>query len=187
MEIGAAKRLLPPDAPSAAMRHLEFAANAIDSSRDELRNCLWDLRGSALDEPDMERAVELSLGPRAGAAALSVRFPVPRASLSDALAHAALRIVRELAVNAVRHGGAKSVAIEGRIDGDMLVLSVSDDGCGFDPASAPGIDQGHFGLQGIRERADMFGGTVSIDSAPGRGTRATVSLALSGGKENQRE
>ncbi len=185
MEIGAAKRLLPPDAPPAAVRHLEFAANAIDSSRDELRNCLWDLRGSALDEPDMERAVELSVAPRVGAASLSVRFPVPRAELSDALAHAALRIVRELAVNAVRHGGAKSVAIEGRVDGDRLVLRVSDDGCGFDPESAPGIDQGHFGLQGIRERADLFAGTVSIDSAPGRGTRVTVALALSGGTEDE--
>ena len=183
MEISAAQRLLPSSAPAAAMQHLEFASNAIASSRDELRNCLWDLRGEALDEPDMEKAVEFSLRPHAGDASFAIRFRIPRTRLSDAIAHATLRIVRELAVNAIRHGGAKSVKIAGCIDGDLLKFSVSDDGCGFDPESAPGIDQGHFGLQGIRERIDTFGGSLSLESSPGHGARVSVSIALDGGKK----
>ena len=183
MEISAAQRLLPSSAPAAAMQHLEFASNAIASSRDELRNCLWDLRGEALDEPDMEKAVEFSLRPHAGDASFAIRFRIPRTRLSDAIAHATLRIVRELAVNAIRHGGAKSVKIAGCIDGDLLKFSVSDDGCGFDPESAPGIDQGHFGLQGIRERIDTFGGSLSVESSPGHGARVSVSSALDGGKK----
>ena len=183
MEISAAQRLLPSSAPAAAMQHLEFASNAIASSRDELRNCLWDLRGEALDEPDMEKAVEFSLRPHAGDASFAIRFRIPRTRLSDAIAHATLRIVRELAVNAIRHGGAKSVKIAGCIDGDLLKFSVSDDGCGFDPESAPGIDQGHFGLQGIRERIDTFGGSLSVESSPGHGARVSVSIALDGGKK----
>ena len=183
MEISAAQRLLPSSAPAAAMQHLEFASNAIASSRDELRNCLWDLRGEALDEPDMEKAVEFSLRPHAGDASFAIRFRIPRTRLSDAIAHATPRIVRELAVNAIRHGGAKSVKIAGCIDGDLLKFSVSDDGCGFDPESAPGIDQGHFGLQGIRERIDTFGGSLSVESSPGHGARVSVSIALDGGKK----
>ena len=187
MEISAAQRLLPASAPDAALRHLEFAANAIASSRDELRNCLWDLRSDALDEPDMEKAIEYSLRPHVGDTSVAIRFRVPRARLSDALAHATLRIVRELTINAIRHGGAKTIRIAGCIDGDLLKFSVSDDGRGFDPESAPSIDQGHFGLQGIRERVDTFGGSISIDSSPGRGTRVGVTVAIDGEEENKPE
>ena len=187
MEISAAQRLLPESAPPAAMEHLEFASNAIASSRDELRNCLWDLRGEALDQPDMEKAVEFSIRPHVGDTSVAIRFRVPRARLSDALAHATLRIVRELTINAIRHGGAKTIRIAGCIDGDLLKFSVSDDGCGFDPQSAPSIDQGHFGLQGIRERVDSFGGSISIDSSPGRGTRVNVTVAIEGEEEDNPE
>ena len=187
MEISAAQRLLPASAPSAAIQHLEFASNAIASSRDELRNCLWDLRGEALDQPDMEKAVEFSIRPHVGDTSVAIRFRVPRARLSDALAHATLRIVRELTINAIRHGGAKTIRIAGCIDGDLLKFSVSDDGCGFDPESAPSIDQGHFGLQGIRERVDTFGGSISIDSSPGRGTRVDVTVAIDGEEEDKPE
>ena len=187
MEISAAQRLLPASAPSAAIQHLEFASNAIASSRDELRNCLWDLRGEALDQPDMEKAVEFSIRPHVGDTSVAIRFRVPRARLSDALAHATLRIVRELTINAIRHGGAKTIRIAGCIDGDLLKFSVSDDGRGFDPESAPSIDQGHFGLQGIRERVDTFGGSISIDSSPGRGTRVGVTVAIDGEEEDKPE
>jgi signal transduction histidine kinase len=187
MEISAAQRLLPASAPSAAIQHLEFASNAIASSRDELRNCLWDLRGEALDQPDMEKAVEFSIRPHVGDTSVAIRFRVPRARLSDALAHATLRIVRELTINAIRHGGAKTIRIAGCIDGYLLKFSVSDDGRGFDPKSAPSIDQGHFGLQGIRERVDTFGGSISIDSSPGRGTRVDVTVAIHGEEEDKPE
>lgn len=187
MEISAAQRLLPASAPSAAIQHLEFASNAIASSRDELRNCLWDLRGEALDQPNMEKAVEFSIRPHVGDTSVAIRFRVPRARLSDALAHATLRIVRELTINAIRHGGAKTIRIAGCIDGYLLKFSVSDDGRGFDPESAPSIDQGHFGLQGIRERVDTFGGSIYIDSSPGRGTRVDVTVAIHGEKEDKPE
>jgi signal transduction histidine kinase len=187
MEISAAQRLLPASAPSAAIQHLEFASNAIASSRDELRNCLWDLRGEALDQPDMEKAIEFSIRPHVGDTSVAIRFRVPRARLSDALAHATLRIVRELTINAIRHGGAKTIRIAGCIDGYLLKFSVSDDGRGFDPESAPSIDQGHFGLQGIRERVDTFGGSISIDSSPGRGTHVDVTVAINGEEEDKPE
>ena len=82
---------------------------------------------------------------------------------------------------------AKTIRIAGCIDGDLLKFSVSDDGCAFDPESAPSIDQGHFGLQGIRERVDSFGGSISIDSSPGRGTRVNVTVAIEGEEEDNPE
>ena len=62
-------------------------------------------------------------------------------------------------------------------------MSISDNGCGFDTRKVPGIEQGHFGLQGIRERIDMFEGTFSIESALGQGTRAEVALVIESEKE----
>jgi signal transduction histidine kinase len=50
------------------------------------------------------------------------------------------------------------------------------DGCGFNPNSVQGIHQGHFGLQGIRERVDLFGGEMSIDSSIGHGTKVSITL-----------
>lgn len=58
------------------------------------------------------------------------------------------------------------------------MFSVQDDGCGFAPDSVPGPEQGHFGLKGIRERVKRLGGTFTVESTAGTGTRAVVTLAL---------
>ena len=139
---------------------------------------MWDLRNRALEEPDMTKAVQVTLIPHINRTRLAVRFNVPRARLSDNTAHVVLRIVRELVLNAVRHGDAKLVMVAGELDGRHLAFSVKDDGCGFDPDSAPGVLQGHFGLQGIRERVGKFGGDVRIESRPGTGCKTTVSFDL---------
>ncbi len=175
--IDAAARLVPSD-PEGASRRLASASRTLDSCRRELKNCLWDLRSNALEERDMDTAIRRTLAPYAPDDALSVRFNIPRERFTDASAHAILCIIRELALNALRHGGATHIRIAGSIDGGMLHFSVRDDGNGFDAASAPGVKEGHFGLLGIRERVDSFGGTFAIDSSPGRGCKATVSLKV---------
>lgn len=86
-------------------------------------------------------------------------------------------MVRELVVNAIRHGKAKSVWIAGECSNGRISFSVRDDGCGFDMASAPGPREGHFGLQGIRERVNAANGSIEIESAPGEGTKVTVSIS----------
>jgi signal transduction histidine kinase len=70
------------------------------------------------------------------------------------------------------------VFLELSFDDDSVELLVQDDGRGFDPAAAPGMDDGHMGLQGMRERVKRLGGALRIDSAPGKGTtiRAVVPL-----------
>lgn len=153
-----------------------IASKTLKSCRDELRNCLWDLRNQTLEEKDMGEAIRLTLRPHLGDAAARIRFNVPRAKLSDTTAHAVLMIVRELVSNAVRHGKARTIRIAGGLDGDTLMISVRDDGAGFDPARRPGPAEGHFGLQGIRERVKRCDGAILIDSTPGKGTKVTISL-----------
>lgn len=177
MEVDTARELTSPE-DTDVRPHLTFASRAIDSCRTELRNCLWDLRSRALDDTDFVRAIRRTLCVNLPEDRLRIRFNVPRERLSDATAHGILRTLRELVANALRHGHARRVSIAGAIDGDRLRFSVRDDGVGFDPAQAPGAREGHFGLQGIRERLASLGGAVHVSSAPGTGTKVTIALDL---------
>ena len=93
-----------------------------------------------------------------------------------------LRIAQEAANNAVRHGHARHIRIALAYGHDQVVLTVADDGCGFevddrDPAPAVGE---HLGLLTMRERAARIRGRLEILSSPGRGTtiEATVPMEL---------
>jgi signal transduction histidine kinase len=97
-------------------------------------------------------------------------------SLPDAVATALFRIVQEAFTNVLRYANARSVHVSLRADGGQLILSVADDGCGFDPAAVAAGE--HFGLVGMRERVAALHGALDIDSAAGEGTRITVQLPL---------
>ena len=169
---------LAGELPKDAQRHLSVASRTLASCRDELRNCLWDLRHNTLNIRDVAEAIRMTVIPHIGTARLVVRFDVARKSLPENVVHAVLQIARELSSNAVRHGGATEIRIAGKIDGRTLRFSVRDNGCGFNPDSAPGIEEGHFGLLGVRERTEKFNGTIEVESAPGRGTRIAICLSL---------
>lgn len=164
--------------PESVRHHVEVALKAINSTRDELRNCIWDLRNRALEDDDFESAIRQTVEPVSVGTVVKIRFPVPRSIFSDTTAHAILSIIRELVTNAIRHGEADTIAVAGARENGQLLFSVRDNGTGFDPDSCPGQEQGHFGLQGVRERAKSFGGTVSIVSRPEAGTKVTVSINL---------
>lgn len=182
LEINAADRAADEDTPS-AHRHLDIAAKSLRSCHAELRNCLWDLRNDALGVPDMNDAIRQTLAPHLGDARLVVRFNVPRERFSDNTAHAILRIIRELASNAVRHGMASVIRVAGSIEDHTLRFSVADDGTGFDVTNHPSTAQGHFGLQGIRERVASLDGEFRIRSQAGAGAKATISIQLPECKE----
>ena len=182
-QLASAKRS-QTSAPEASSRHLSTAHRMLGSCRTELRRCLWDLRSDALNEPDIALAIRKSIEPVAEDAIANVSFPVQRTKLSDSTVHAILGIVRELTANAVNHGKAGHIKVEGEMTGGILRFSVTDDGCGFDPSSAPDAANGHFGLDGIRERLRKYNGSMSVESAPGKGCLITIVFA-SGKPQNE--
>ena len=126
----------------------------------------------------MNEAIRRTVNQHLDGATLTVRFNVPRDRITDNTTHALLRIIRELVTNAVRHGKAHAIKVAGAIENGRLLFSVSDDGVGFDAANHPGMAQGHFGLQGIRERIRGFNGTLDIDSKPGKGTHVQIAITM---------
>ena len=176
-QVSASKIALARSADETRKR-LETAERMLLSSRAELQRCLFDLRGDALEDPHFDSAIRKSLAPVIGDAELVLRCSVPRTRIGDATAHAVICIIRELATNAVRHGQARLIRVALRAEERLLLFSVADDGCGFDPARCAGVREGHFGLSGMRERVARLGGTLTIESAPGKGAYAKVQIPL---------
>ena len=158
----------------AAMRAL------VDATVVATRRIASDLRPMLLDDlgavPAIEWLVE-QFGKRCGIP-VSLAVDPPDLELAGAQATSAYRIVQEALTNVARHAQATDVRVMLRRTGDELVLAVQDDGRGFDLAAARRPNA--FGLVGLRERAYLVNGRITIDSAPGEGTRVEAVLPLGG-------
>ena len=117
--------------------------------------------------------VKLEVAPIPEQAALPVKITV-------------YRVLQESLNNSYRHAGGTNQQIRVFMDGDLLVLEVSDEGPGFVPEPSASFN-GHLGLMGMRERVESLGGTFSVKSELGKGTQVTAQLALQAEEgENER-
>lgn len=153
----------------------------------EARQSIWDLRSPTLSVQDLVSALR-EAGERATAHSnvgfsLSVNGAPRR--LPAKVEEQILRIGQEAMVNAVRHAHAERVSVDLDFENTRLTLRVHDDGRGFEPGSVTSSNnEGHYGLTSMRERAEQVGGSLRVDSTPGRGTHieATVPTAPASGK-----
>ncbi len=91
------------------------------------------------------------------------------------------RVVQEALSNVARHGGASRAEVALVAESGELIVTVRDDGRGFDPATALDSRQRSLGLFGMRERAALVGGRLSIESSPGSGTRVRLEIPVGAG------
>jgi len=106
---------------------------------------------------------------------LSVDFACEAAGLRlpASAQHLLLRIAQEALFNVWKHARASRADVRLIYDGRELELAVADNGAGFDPHQVP---PGHFGLEGMRTRAQILGGHLQLDSAAGKGTRVAIRM-----------
>ncbi|HTV39319.1 MAG TPA: ATP-binding protein [Candidatus Sulfotelmatobacter sp.] len=170
-----------------ASHHLKLARNLTRQGQTEVRQSVWGLRTRAAEKFNLVNALTVTGRQIANGAGIQVRVETSGEMnpLSETFEENLLRIGQEAVTNAVKHSGAGTVKIELQFTPEHVVLQIRDDGKGFDPDHCIGPDEGHFGLLGIRERAERMGGNASISSAPGAGACVRVDIPNPQNNESQ--
>jgi signal transduction histidine kinase len=155
----------------------------VDRMHDGLHRLIVNLRPSVIDDLGLGAAIEALAASHLRRVGLNVRCELgdlQERRVDAAIEIAVFRVVQEAIVNVVRHSCASTVIIEGGLADGRLWIEIEDDGRGFDPASISPDDRTlrGIGLIGMRERVEMLGGRLRIDSAPGQGTRVRVDVPV---------
>jgi PAS domain S-box-containing protein len=167
-------KIIAPNVPAAAAGRLEDSMALLDGLLGQVRQLSLDLHSPVLDELGLVPALRLLVDHQAQRAGLRATFTTNAEALlvEPAVQTACFRVAQEAITNAIRHSGAKSVAIDLRREPDRLRLSVRDDGAGFDPVAVhlqPAL-YSSFGLVSMKERALLVRGDLEVRSEFARGT-----------------
>jgi signal transduction histidine kinase len=162
--------------PDQAHTLLKRSLAATRTGLTETRRALQALRSSPLEDLGLALAIRQEAQTVAGRAnwALDLRIPERVDNLPPDVEQCFYRVAQEVLANASYHAQAQRVKVNLLRENDLLTLTVSDDGRGFDPNDVD--TERHLGIRGMQERAEMVGGTLEIESEPGQGT--TVRLMI---------
>ncbi len=166
------------NSPSRARQALSLAQGMLRHCREETRESIRDLRQPESHSASLSEGLRETLPGLVAGTGAELRVAVtgePRRLDIEVEKHLH-RIVTEAVANAVRHGRPAAVTVDFEFGPAALIVAVGDDGCGFDPRAR--LPSGHFGLLGIRERANKIGADVELESSPGRGTRLRLTVPL---------
>jgi ligand-binding sensor domain-containing protein len=171
-------RTMPPGA-DAAMSALDHARRQVRHGIAEARRYVWELRSPALENNDLPSALAETARRLTHDTAIHAQVEVNGTfrPLAQSVEGNLLRIGQEAINNAVKHAHAQRILVNLVFDAKRVQLIVRDDGCGFNNVN--GRD-GHFGLIGMRERAQQMGGTLSIQSNDHSGTEVVADVPISG-------
>jgi signal transduction histidine kinase len=164
--------------PNGALQHLKVARNLMRQSQMDVRHSVWGLRSRADEQFNLVNAITMNSRQIANGTDMRIQVETlgEAQSLSEIVEENLLRIGQEAVTNVVKHSGAKAVKIELHFSPQKVVLQIWDDGNGFVPEACSGPKDGHFGLLGIRERAERLGGLVFITSSPGAGASVRIEI-----------
>ena len=162
-----------------ASQPLDLARRLLRRAREESRTTIRELRSVVLEQRGLPAALEEMLRPLAtvSGAEFATEVTGTPVRLAGTLETHLLRLAQEAVANAAHHSGAKHIKLMLDYGADTVRMIVSDDGCGFDEATAT-AQAGHFGLSGMRERAEKIAGQLRISSEPGAGTSVEVSAPM---------
>ena len=192
MQLGTAKSLLPKSAKS-AHTILEQTEELIKNTLEQTRLIIADLRPPVLDDLGLVPALRRLGDELQGSTGATIKIKTSRLPqrLPAPIEVALFRIVQEALANIRRHAQAHHVTISLAKESERVILSVQDDGIGFEKQTSQSrqrgdmvieqglvIPAGHFGLIGIQERVTQLGGKFDVTSAPGQGTTLRVELPL---------
>jgi signal transduction histidine kinase len=161
------------------------ASHLIDSTMDTVRRISMEMRPAILDEFGLVAALDWQLHEFQKRTQLKCIYNVQpgKSQVTPEAATAVFRVFQEILTNVARHAHATSVTVRLHEEDGHLVLSVRDDGQGFDRDRATAA--GSLGLLGMNERVRHLGGAADVQSTPGEGTSVKVRIPLGGGRASQ--
>lgn len=156
---------------AAAMRSL------IDRTLKNVQNLAVRLRPGVLDDMGLVEALDWYIGEYQKRSQINCIFNYDDIPFTDeVLATAAYRVTQEALTNVIRHAAATRVEVNLRMENERLLLTIRDNGRGFQKGASSETEE--LGLAGMRERAALVGGSLSVDSEPGKGTLVSFKLLL---------
>jgi PAS domain S-box-containing protein len=158
---------------------IEQVRTLLDHSIKDTRSLIRDLSPQVLYELGLEAAIDwLVEQMRVKYGLHCVADITPVQAIGEEHRMILFQAVRELLVNVAKHARATEATIGVEAEGPCVKIQVADNGCGFDPSALtlPSSTERGFGLFSIRERLALVGGELQIESAPGKGTKATLTL-----------
>ena len=164
---------------------LDCVITLLESSLKEIRNLLSTLRAPGFAERRLEDLLEGAVVEHEalGGGRVSLAMTITRDVVLP-LKLCLFRVLQEALSNVRRHAGVQEARVSLHEDHERLVLTIADQGRGFDPPPLTGpyaTDRPeHIGLRGMRERAAFMGGTLVVESSPGHGTRVRVEVPVRG-------
>jgi ligand-binding sensor domain-containing protein/signal transduction histidine kinase len=160
--------------------YLDLARRMAQHSLTEARRSVMDLRSTALADRDLAAALEFDARNWTTGSGVDVEIQVTGGfqKLPEDMEHNLLRIAQEAVTNASKHAHASRIEVKLERTAKVVNLKVIDNGCGFQAEDAFAGMGGHFGLIGIRERAERIGGEFRLESQPGAGTEVEVTVPL---------
>jgi two-component system, NarL family, sensor kinase len=156
---------------------LRRALSLTRSNLEEARRSVLDLRASPLEGRPLSEALKALVERWEAETGIAARYGAVNGSrpLPPSVEAALYRICQEALTNVARHAGAERATVRLVATPDRVRLAVEDDGSGFDAA---GVPEDRHGIVGMRERAEVLGGTLEVRSEPGEGTRIEVTAPL---------
>ncbi len=181
LQLEAADSHLASGRPERAQAILQQAMARARVTLSDARRAIDDLRQSAAVPEDFAEAVQAEVSRFASATGIPCELELAFIPATpDTLREHALRIVAEGLTNIARHAQASHAWVRIACADDRLEIEMRDDGRGFDP-TAGASESGHYGLLGMRERARLAGGTLAVESTPGKGTTLWLSVPIRAG------
>jgi signal transduction histidine kinase len=180
IEISHAHGLLPAQ-PEAARERLRRARQLAEQTVQTIRDISLLLRPALLDDLGLAPALQFQLEGFLRRSGITCEFSEEGVSedLPDSVKTCVYRVVQEALHNCEKHSGALNVRVRVRQLADCLTAEIEDDGHGFVPGEPGAVPRRRgLGLLGMRERASIAGGSLVIDSAPGRGARICLNIPL---------
>lgn len=175
----AVRTLLKKNETEAAQENLQLLVQAAQGAHADLRSYILGLRDVSTHTHSFFESLRTYLNAFSRAWDIETVFSPPQDTLPilpETVEDQLLQIIQEALANIRKHADAKRVEVLMTFLPREIILIISDNGCGFNLMNVPGVEQKHFGLSIMRERAEQLGGRVEVRSVIGQGTQVVMHI-----------